>query len=227
MTDNKKRNKAQWKRMSLKGNKVWVQIGHDGKFILKNNKVLIKYNLEQDYEYLVKKDNLKHEKYAVPSKKNTLKKNQTKKIKDSPKDSPDKNNTSNTEKSIIIYTDGASSGNPGPAGIGALLIFGRHKKEISESIGFATNNIAELTAIKKALLNLKRLDIPVCIYTDSSYSLGVLTKNWKSKKNIELIESIKKIIRKFKDLKIIKIKGHAGIKGNEIADSLATLAIKK
>ncbi len=204
MTDNKKSNQVQWKRMSFKGNKVWVQLEPDGSFFLKNNKVLIKYNLKQDYEYLVKKDNLRHEKYAVPSKKNT----------------------SNAENTIIIYTDGASSGNPGPAGIGALLIFGRHEKEISESIGFATNNIAELTAIKKALLHLKRLDLPVCIYTDSSYSLGVLTKNWKFKKNIKLIESIKKIMRNFQDLKILKIKGHAGIKGNERADSLATSAIK-
>ncbi|MBF0120997.1 MAG: ribonuclease HI [Desulfobacterales bacterium] len=131
------------------------------------------------------------------------------------------------EEEITIYTDGASSGNPGPSGIGIFLKYGKHEKEISRFIGSGTNNIAELEAIKTALLELKRTDIPVKIFTDSSYAQGVLTKKWKAKANIELIKSIKEIISKFKDIKIIKVEGHAGNTGNEKADYLATIAIKK
>ena len=130
-------------------------------------------------------------------------------------------------KYIKIYTDGASSGNPGPAGIGVLLIFQENTKKISRFIGHATNNIAELTAIKVALEELKRTDIPVRIFTDSSYSIGLLTLGWKPKKNQELVEEIKGLIRKFKDIGFIKVKGHAGIEENEIADKLAVSAIKK
>ncbi len=131
------------------------------------------------------------------------------------------------ENSIIIYTDGASSGNPGPSGIGIFMIYKDNKREISESIGNSTNNIAELKAIEKALLELKRHNLPVRIYTDSSYSLGVLTKGWKAKKNVDLINNVKDLIYKFEDLEFIKVKGHSGLEGNEIADKLATSAIKK
>jgi len=128
---------------------------------------------------------------------------------------------------ICIYTDGASSGNPGPSGIGILLLYGGHEKEISKYIGPATNNIAELEAIRLALLELKRTDLPVKIFTDSSYAYGVLTLGWKAKKNAELVKSIKKIISKFTKLKFHKVKGHAGIDGNERANDLATSAVTK
>lgn len=131
------------------------------------------------------------------------------------------------ENCIRIYTDGASSGNPGPSGIGIVLMYGENKKEISEDIGMATNNIAELTAIKRALAELKRKDLPVRIFSDSSYAIGLLTQNWKPKKNQALVNDIKTLMHKFCDLAFIKVKGHSGIKENEVADFLATSAIKK
>jgi ribonuclease HI len=136
-------------------------------------------------------------------------------------------NIKNSDKIITIYTDGASSGNPGPGGIGIFMKFKEHEREISESIGHTTNNIAELTAIKRALLELKRCDLPIRLYTDSSYALGILTKRWKAAKNQELVAEIRELLSKFKDIKIIKTKGHAGIAENEKADALATQAIKK
>jgi ribonuclease HI len=127
---------------------------------------------------------------------------------------------------ICIFTDGASSGNPGPAGIGAVLKFGKHEREISKYIGVATNNIAELEAIRTALLELKTTEIPVRLFTDSSYALGVLVLGWKARKNVDLVKSTQETIKRFNDLQIIKIKGHAGHKENERADFLATQAIK-
>lgn len=132
-----------------------------------------------------------------------------------------------TTASICIFTDGACSGNPGPAGIGAILYFGEQKKEISRYIGIATNNIAELEAIKTGLLAIKNRKLPVKIFTDSSYAYGVLYLGWKARKNIGLIGSIKKLISTFSRLTIFKVKGHAGLEGNEIANRLATQAVSK
>ncbi|MCF8025206.1 MAG: ribonuclease HI [Desulfobacteraceae bacterium] len=130
------------------------------------------------------------------------------------------------DNKVIIYTDGASSGNPGPAGIGAVLRYGDQKKEISEYIGNATNNIAELKAVRAALCAMKRRDLPVRLYTDSSYVRGLLALGWKAKKNTELVEEIRNLVKQFKNIKIIKVRGHQGDADNEQADLLATSAIR-
>jgi ribonuclease HI len=76
------------------------------------------------------------------------------------------------------------------------------------------------------LLAVKKTDLPVRIFTDSRYAYGVLALGWKAKANNEMVLSIKKTMKKFKNLKIVKVKGHAGDEGNERADFLATSAIK-
>lgn len=217
-----------WKRMSFKGNKVWVQTDSSNDLLIEDDKVLIKYNLKQDYEYRVHPDSLKPEDQAVPSKIKKKSSSKSKKtISSKPSSAAETDKTDIPDPCIKIYTDGASSGNPGPAGIGVLFIFGDKQREISRYIGQGTNNIAELTAIKVALEELKRNDLPVRIFSDSNYSIGLLTKGWKAKANQELIADIKELMRGFKDLGFIKVKGHAGIRENEIADHLATSAIKK
>lgn len=219
---------ASWKRMSFKGNKVWAAADTEGKLLVEKNRVLIKYNLKQDYEYKVKLESLSPEDQAIPAQKksspnksigdkSTTGKSLTGKTKETPE----------PENCIRIYTDGACSGNPGPAGIGVLFIYGENQKKISKYIGKATSNIAELTAIKTALEELKRVDLPVVVYTDSNYSIGVLTKNWKPQANKALIFEIKELAARFSKLRFVKVKGHSGIKENEVADFLATSAIKK
>lgn len=219
--------KNSWKRMSFKGNKVWAKTDEKDNLCIEKGMVLIKYNLKQDYEYRVKPESLKPEEQAVPAKKKSMSltssiKPKTKNVIKKQKLEPDL-----PADCIKIYTDGASSGNPGPSGIGILFIYGENKKEISQYIGMTTNNIAELTAIKIALEELKRDDLPVRIFSDSSYSIGLLTKNWKPKKNQALIYEIRTLMNKFQDLAFIKVKGHSGIKENEVVDFLATSAIKK
>ena len=209
-----------WKRMQFKKNKVWVATDGSKKLIVKNGKVLIKYQLKQDYEYWV------HERSVVPidtvqSKKSGKKKPaQKRKSKTKPFKEPIPHDA------VCIFTDGASSGNPGPSGVGVLLKYGEHEKEISKYIGIATNNIAELEAIRTGLLELKKTDMPVRIFTDSSYAHGLLALGWKARANQELVKAIRETISKFKDLKLIKVKGHAGHTENERADFLATSAIK-
>jgi len=221
-------NNTPWKRMMFKGNKVWQAFGPDEKPLYKNGKVLIKYNTNQDYEYWVDEKNLEEISPGASVNPQIRKKVQDKASFNNRKEVVQFASEGDIPADAIsIYTDGASSGNPGPSGIGVLLRFGKHEKELSRNIGIATNNIAELEAIKTALLELKTTNNPVRIFTDSSYAFGVLTLNWKAKKNGELIDSIKKSMKRFKDLKFIKIKGHAGQEGNERADFLANKAVKK
>jgi ribonuclease HI len=204
--------KPEWKRMRFKKNKVWLAVDRFGKPIEENGKVLIKYQLDQTHEYWVRKSNIK----SLDSDPAT-----TQQIENDTTGSQ-----TDDKEGIVIFTDGASSGNPGPAGIGVVLRFGKYEKEISEYIGLATNNIAELRAIQAGLLAVKKSDLPVRIFTDSRYAYGVLTLGWKARANNEIVQSIKKTMKKFKNLEIVKVKGHAGDKGNERADFLATSAIK-
>lgn len=130
---------------------------------------------------------------------------------------------------IIIYTDGACSGNPGPAGIGVVLVDGKQRKELSEYLGQGTNNIAELTAIKRALelVDPDERGRPVYVHSDSSYSLGLLGKGWKAKKNVELVAELRELAAQFPRLELVKVKGHAGVPENERCDQLAVEAVAR
>ncbi len=68
---------------------------------------------------------------------------------------------------IVIYTDGAARGNPGPGGLGVVMLYGKHRKELSEGFRLTTNNRMELLAVIRGLESLKREDLSVKIYTDS------------------------------------------------------------
>jgi len=215
-----KKKETGWKRMQFKKNKVWVATDGLKKPIVKNGKVLIKYQIKQDYEYWV------HEQNVGPI--NTEQSKKSSKIKPAkkPKDKTKSFKEPIPHDTVCIFTDGASSGNPGPSGVGVLMKYGKHEKEISKYIGIATNNIAELEAINRGLSELKKTDTPVRIFTDSSYAYGLLALGWKARANRKLVKGIMEKISKFKDLKLIKVKGHAGHAENERADFLATSAIK-
>lgn len=136
-----------------------------------------------------------------------------------------------TEK-ILIYTDGACSGNPGPGGWGAILMWGEHRKELSGGEGNTTNNRMELFAAISALEALKRPS-KVELHTDSNYVKNGVTAwihGWKRNgwttadkkpvKNAELWQRLD-AARKSHDVDWRWVKGHAGHELNERADELA------
>jgi ribonuclease HI len=128
---------------------------------------------------------------------------------------------------LDLWTDGACSGNPGPMGIGVVAIDGGQRRELGEYLGVGTNNIAELTAIERAL-DLAGRDAAtrrIRIYTDSAYSIGVLSKGWKAKANQELIARIRRRLTGLPDVEFVKVSGHAGVPENERCDELARNAI--
>ncbi len=143
-------------------------------------------------------------------------------------------------KQVIIYSDGACSGNPGPGGWGAVLIYGEHKKEISGGEIQTTNQRMELKAVLEALNALKVKGWEVLIHTDSAYVANAFSQGWidnwqkngwkNSRKedvaNQDLWQELLSL-SKMNRLKFIKVKGHAGDPMNERCDELARGAIKE
>lgn len=125
----------------------------------------------------------------------------------------------------IAYTDGACSGNPGPAGSGVVLVSPDGKMhEGREYLGEATNNVAELTAILRALEWIPSEARAIVVHTDSQYAIGVLQKGWKAKANGELVARTKEVVQK-RGARLAYVPGHSGVPLNERADELAREAI--
>jgi len=126
-----------------------------------------------------------------------------------------------------VYADGACSGNPGPAGLGIVMVSPDGKMlEGYEYLGSATNNIAELTAILRAA-ELLPVGAEAVVHTDSQYSIGVLTKGWKAKANQQLIASVKNALANRRGWHLRYVPGHAGVPLNERADELAREAVQR
>ena len=142
------------------------------------------------------------------------------------------------QNKVIIYTDGACSGNPGPGGWGAVLIFGKHRKEIKGGAAETTNNRMELTAAIEALNTLTR-PCQVELHTDSDYLRQGITSwihNWKKNgwktaakkpvKNADLWQAVEQAAKRHQ-VEWHWIKGHAGHPENERADELARLGLSE
>lgn len=126
---------------------------------------------------------------------------------------------------VVAYTDGACSGNPGPAGLGVVVLDAGARVELGEYLGTGTNNIAELTAILRALELVDDRSRPLLVHTDSQYAIGVLTKGWKAKANAELIAGIREALKGHPRARLVYVPGHSGVAWNERADELARAAV--
>ena len=143
------------------------------------------------------------------------------------------------EEKVIIYTDGACSGNPGPGGWGAILMYKGAKKEISGGMKETTNNIMEITAVVEALKCLK-VESDVQVYSDSAYTVNAFNQGWiynwmkngwrtankEPVKNKELWQELYALTKKHK-VEFIKVKGHADNEFNNRCDEMARNEICK
>ena len=143
-----------------------------------------------------------------------------------------------TVKDIVIYTDGAAEPNPGPGGYGVVLQYGEHRKELSDGFEKTTNNRMELMGVIAGLEALTK-KCSGTLYSDSKYVVDAVNLGWiirwqendwyrnrkREVKNIDLWERFLEIYEKH-DIKLVWVKGHAGIAENECCDQLAVAATK-
>jgi ribonuclease HI len=138
-----------------------------------------------------------------------------------------------TKKGLIVYTDGASRGNPGPGGYGAILKWGETEKEISGGYRKTTNNRMELMAVIAALEALNKDGLPITIYCDSQYVVKAVEQGWLrnwiatdfkgGKKNRDLWTRFFELSQKHQ-IRFVWVKGHAENPYNNRCDELATQA---
>ncbi len=134
---------------------------------------------------------------------------------------------------IKIYTDGASRGNPGKGGYGVVLLWGRHKKELSKGYRLTTNNRMELMAVIAALEGLKKNNLDLVIYSDSNYVVKAVMEGWLTKwiktnfkgkiKNRDLWERYDELSKNH-NIHFKWVKGHGENIFNNRCDILATEA---
>jgi ribonuclease HI len=142
-------------------------------------------------------------------------------------------------KEVTIYTDGACLGNPGSGGYGVVLIYGKHRKELSGGFRLTTNNRMEILAAIEGLKALKS-KCAVTLYTDSQYLVNAIAKGWAKQwqkngwrrnkkekaKNPDLWEQLLDLCVQH-DINFVWVKGHAGIAENEYCDRLAVSAAQQ
>ena len=203
-----------WERRRYRKNKVWIEVDEHGQPVLDDrNLASLRYKPDDERTYSVRPDEVRtlveeEAAGAAPAA--------------APASSPEE-----AGEAIAIYTDGASSGNPGPAGLGAVLLWRGRRREIQRFLGEATNNEAELAAVLAALEAVRRPELPVVVYTDSEYVIGVLVGGHRVKANRELVAEIQTEMKRFASVRFEKVPAHAGVPENERADRLATDAIRR
>ena len=239
-----------WKPALFKGKKVWAQVSEVDELAVDNGLVGIRYSTKEGatiYRASIKNIQLGSE----PSK--PLDKGETAPKPDDTKPQTRKkfgssHSRTNEQKSaaqkdvrkfleslssetIRCFTDGSCMGNPGPCGTGVYIQLPNKEIKHHRYLGEGTNNKAELSAVLDAMTLLASENIdnntPIVVCTDSQYVVGILTKNWKAKANKEIIFPLRAEVKKWNDITIRWVAGHADIPENDEADRLANLAISE
>ena len=228
-----------WVRANLRGQKIYARADASGALVAECGRVEIRYKPSDGRRYQARADNLEVvDATPLPDETCAAAEAVTKPEPDAGAKTGGARSGGATSKAsasgpsvaappgaIIVYADGACSGNPGPAGLGVVLIDGPRRVELSEYLGQGTNNIAELTAVLRALAE-NEADRPMMIYTDSQYTIGVVQKGWKAKANQQLVADLRAALAKRSATRLAYVPGHAGVLLNERADALAREAVQ-
>lgn len=228
-----------WVRAILRGQKVYARADAKGALLPEGGRVEIRYKPSDGRRYQARADNLEvvdaaplpdetcapAEAVQKPDAAGGSGKTSGAKASGGRAKAPAAAPTQAPPGTVIVYADGACSGNPGPAGLGVVIIDGGSRVEISEYLGEGTNNIAELTAVLRALEEIPG-DRPMLIHTDSQYTIGVVQKGWKAKANTELVAELREALEDHGATRLVYVPGHSGVLLNERADALAREAVQ-
>ena len=224
-----------WVKAILRGQKVYARADAGGALVAEGGRVEIRYKPNDGRRYQARADNLEIADAtplpdetcgpadAVADAKATATKTGAAKAAGSSRSAPPAPTVA-PPGAVIVYADGACSGNPGPAGLGVVVIDGPRRVELSEYLGTGTNNIAELTAVLRALGEIEATR-PTMIHTDSQYTIGVVQKGWKAKANQALVAELRQALSSRPQTRLAYVPGHAGVLLNERADALAREAV--
>lgn len=232
-----------WVRALLRGQKVFARADASGRLVAEGGRVEVRYKPNDGRKYGAREDNLTVAPGEVLPDEHCGPADAVEKKESAGKATASTASKTTSEErkaaakvaheqappppagQVIAYADGACTGNPGPAGLGVMIIDGPKRIELSEYLGQGTNNIAELTAILRAVDAVPD-DVPMTVFTDSQYAIGVLQKGWKAKANQELVADVKRALATRKKTKLVYVPGHSGVSGNERADELAREAVR-
>jgi ribonuclease HI len=223
-----------WVEALLKGKRIFARARDDGSFAAESGRVEIRYKPNDGRAYRAAVPNLERiadakihpDEHCGPADSSPGKTPaKTKSKQAAAVENANASTKANAATDWIAYTDGACSGNPGPAGAGFIVIPpGESPREGCEWLGIGTNNVAEITAILRAIEGIPKIVVAV-IHTDSKYAIGVLSMGWKAKANKELIAKTRQVLEG-RRVRFVYVPGHAGIPLNERADELAREAIR-
>lgn len=226
-----------WVEALLKGKKVFARARDDGAFVAEGGRVEVRYKTNDGRAYRAALGNIEKiagakifpDSHCTEASDAAAAKPARPMLKRTSGDASAKPYlappTTSSDTEWIAYTDGACSGNPGPAGAGFVVIApGKSPQEGFESLGIGTNNVAEITAILRAVEAIPR-NASTVVHTDSKYAIGVLSLGWKAKANQELIAKTRAVLHGRK-VRFVYVPGHSGIPMNERADELAREAIR-
>jgi ribonuclease HI len=230
-----------WVRALLRGQKVFARADESGRLVADAGRVEVRYKPNDGRKYGAREDNLTvmageilPDETCGDAEAVEKKEAAEKTTKGAPSTSDERKAAAKVAHEqappppagqVIAYADGACTGNPGPAGLGVWIVDGSRHIELSEYLGEGTNNIAELTAILRAVSEVP-VDVTMTVYTDSQYAIGVLQKGWKAKANQVLVADVKRALALRKKTKLVYVPGHSGVSGNERADQLARDAVR-
>lgn len=215
-----------WIEATLRGQRVLARAHADGTLLSDGGRVEVRYKPSDGRAYRAAARNVEVASGAVMHGDDACAPAEPASPKGKPAARPSATVPLHEAGAWIAYTDGACSGNPGPAGCGVVLVSPEGTtQELFEYLGEATNNVAELTGILRAV-ELAPVDgRPMVIRTDSQYAIGVLQKGWKAKANQELVTRTKQAVGARK-ARLVYVPGHQGVALNERADSLAREAVQ-
>jgi ribonuclease HI len=227
-----------WIKMRFKDQQVWVKADASGRPVLDGTgRAEMKYRETDEKSYRPAPGNLLPDTEAGADLPRDLETPKRRRVKAPPGSTTKAASLLQGGGAIEVWTDGACSGNPGPMGIGVVVLAGPQRKELGEYLGIGTNNIAELVAIERGLdlateIAQESKDVDprmrrIRVYSDSGYAIGLLSQGWKAKANQDLVARIRKRVTAVPNLEFVKVRGHAGVPENERCDRLAREAIDR